>query len=175
MSIVNRICGANYFVGFQDRIGYVDVKSSPVYFYVNRNSGISFNTINTPIPFEKELLNVGGAMDLKSGKFTTPQDGIYAFSFAGFAGFPASSSAVYLKVRLLLNGTTMAKGQSDEGGTAGEFEQFSFQSTLNLKAGDQIWLEIYSMSTGAYLWGDYFTQFSGYILEENITQSLSGM
>ena len=174
MSIVNKICGANYFVGFQDRIGYVDVKSSPVYFYVNRNSG-SFNTTNTPIPFEKELLNVGGAMDLKSGKFTTPQDGIYAFSFTGFARFPASSSTVSLNVWLLLNGTLMGQGHSDEGGTAGEFEQFSFQSTLNLKAGDQIWLEIYSMSTGAYLWGDYFTQFSGYILEENITQSLSGM
>ena len=50
------------FSGFQTRIGYVDVKSSPVYFYFQRYC-IVFNTItDTPNSFETERLNGGGAM-----------------------------------------------------------------------------------------------------------------
>ena len=140
----------NRFAGFQTWIGYVDVKSSPVYFYVQRND-IYFNTINTPIPFDVERLNVGGAMNLTSGKFTVPRDGIYSFSFNGLAQFPDSSSAVYLQVYMYLNGSNIARGQADKVGTAAEYETVSFQSTLNLKAGDQIWIEIAGMSTGVYL------------------------
>ena len=51
----------NCFSGFETRIRYVDVKSTPVYFYVQRNS--NFNATKTPIPFGVERLNVGGAMD----------------------------------------------------------------------------------------------------------------
>ena len=47
------------FSGFQTRIGYVDVKSSPVYFYFQRYC-IVFNTItDTPNSFETERLNGG--------------------------------------------------------------------------------------------------------------------
>ena len=157
----------NCFAGFQTWIGYVDVKSSPVYFYVQRNSPV-FNTIGTPIPFDVERLNVGGAMNLTSGKFTAPRDGIYSFSFTGSAHFPASSSRVYLRVHMYLNGSNIARGFADEvGSTEIEDETFSFQSTFNLKAGDQIWIEIDSTSTGVYLHGGWYTHFSGYLLEEN--------
>ena len=156
----------NCFAGFQTLIGYVDVKSSPVYFYVQRNSPI-FNTIGTPIPFDVERLNVGGAMNLTSGKFTAPRDGIYSFSFNGLAWFPASSTTVFLRVYMYLNGIGIARGYADEVGTAAQYETFSWQSTLNLKAGDQIWIEINSMSTGVSLNDSYFTHFSGHLLEEN--------
>ena len=59
--------------GFETRIGYLDVKSSPVYFYVQRNT--NFETKGTPIPFDVEILNVGGAMNSTSGKFTAPRNG----------------------------------------------------------------------------------------------------
>ena len=156
----------NYFAGFQTWIGYVDVKSSPVYFYVQRDA-IGFNIIGTPIPFDREILNVGGAMNLTSGKFTAPRDGIYSFSFNGLAWFPASSTTVFLRVYMYLNGIGIARGYADEVGTAAQYETFSWQSTLNLKAGDQIWIEINSMATGAYLNGYCYTHFSGYLLEEN--------
>ena len=68
---------------------------------------------------------------------------------------------------MYLNGIGIAKGYADEVGTAAQYETFSWQSTLNLKGGDQIWLEIDRMSTGAYLNGYYYTHFSGYLLEEN--------
>ena len=155
------------FAGFQTRIGYVDVKSSSVYFYVQRFAEV-FNTKGTPIPFDVERLNVGGAMNLTSGKFTAPRDGIYAFSFTGRAYLPASSSLFWFEVVMYLNGNFIARGWADEVSTGGQYEMLSFQSTLNAQKGDEIWVQITSMSTGAYLRGDYSTHFSGYILEEKI-------
>ena len=156
----------NCFTGFQTWIGYVDVKSSPVYFYVQRNA-IGFNIIGTPIPFDREILNVGGAMNLTSGKFTAPRDGIYSFSFNGLAWFPASSTTVFLRVYMYLDGSNIARGNADEIGTAYQYETFSLQSKLNLQKGDQIWIQIESMSTGVYLDGLYYTHFSGHLLEES--------
>ena len=157
----------NCFAGFQTWIGYVDVKSSPVYFFVQRNATV-FDATRTPIPFDVERLNVGGAMNLTSGIFTAPRDGIYSFSFSGLVFFPPSSSSrVYLHIYMYLNGSNIARGAADEFGTSEQYETISFQSTFNLKAGDQIWIEIDRMYTGVYLDDNYFTHFSGHLLEEN--------
>ena len=145
------------------------MKSSPVSFYVQRYSDY-FNTTGTPILFDSERLNVGGTMSLTSGKFTAPRAGTYAFSFTGNAYLPASSSRVVLYVCMYLNGNWIANGYADEVSSSGQYETLSFQSTLNLKAGDQIWLQIYSISAGAYLSGNYLTQFSGYLLDETLPQ-----
>ena len=168
------------FAGFQTWIGQVDVKSSPVHFYVQKNA--NFYTQFVPIPFEKEILNVGGAMNLTSGKFTAPRDGIYSFSFTGRGEFPDSSSTVYLYVHMYLNGTgnEIGRGGAHEEGTCckgtwHQIETFSFQSTINLQKGDQIWLQISNIAPSAYLTGNYFTQFSGYLLEENFSQLLKDM
>ena len=59
-------------------VGVVDVKSSPVYFHVQRNSTYTLN--GTTIPFEIERLNIGGGMNINSGIFTAPKTGIYFFS-----------------------------------------------------------------------------------------------
>ena len=107
-------------------------------------------------------------MNSTTGKFTAPRDGIYSFSFTGEAYIPASSSEVFLVVIMFLNGNGNGIGRAYENGTALQYETFSFQSTLNLVAGDEIWLEISYMSTGAYLMGGLFTQFSGHLLEQKI-------
>ena len=60
--------------GFEKLIGYTDVKSAPVHFYVQRNS--NFYTTGTPIPFDLALVNEGNALDLATGKFTAPRNGI---------------------------------------------------------------------------------------------------
>ena len=149
----------------------VDVKTSPVYFYVQRSA--HFSTTKTPIPFDLERLNVGGGMNLTTGKFTTPWDGIYAFLFTGHASFPPSSSTVSLHVWMYyLNGNStignwIGSGYASEvGSTVIQLETFSFQSTLNLKKGHQIWLEIGIMTRETSLWSG--TQFSGFLLEEKI-------
>ena len=57
-----------------------------------------------------------------------------------------------------------------EPGNLSTYESLSVQSTLNLQAGDQIWLQIDFIATGTYLIGSYHTHFSGTLLEENVAQ-----
>jgi hypothetical protein len=114
-------------------------------------------------------------MDLTSGKFTAPRPGIYFFSFAGVARFYYSSS-VQLNSELYLNGNLI--GQSFVKENKGPVDQYSpvtLQSTLNLKKGDQLWVEIYySTGSSSFLYdaGDYLTHFTGFMLEEEIVASL---
>ena len=122
-----------------------------------------------------EVLNIGGAMNLTSGIFTTPRAGTYSFSFIGFAHIPGSSSKLGLAVRMYLNGNLIGSGLADEAGTANQFETLSLQSALNLQKGDQISLQINQMDTGTYLHdsSNHYNHFSGWLLEENISQSLN--
>jgi hypothetical protein len=114
-------------------------------------------------------------MDLTTGKFTAPRPGIYFFSFTGLAHFPASSSKVYLGVSLYLNGDRIGRGSVDESNNvADHYSPLTLQSTLNLKKGDQVWLEIDYQSTGVYLHDDsrHLNHFTGFMLEEEIVASL---
>ncbi|XP_046641561.1 uncharacterized protein LOC124326839 [Daphnia pulicaria] len=155
--------------GFQTWIGYADVKSSPTYFYAQRNAS-SFNETKIPIPFDVELLNMGGAMNLTSGKFTAPVAGKYFFSFTGLVRFTGSATLQYCRIFLYKNGDPTALSSSDEISTAAQYETLSLQSTLNLNKGDQIWLEIYSMTPGTNLNGYGYDHFNGFLLEEDISQ-----
>ena len=142
----------------------------PTYFYVQRNT--PFSTQNVAIPFEIVRLNIGGAFDLSSGIFTAPRSGTYFFSFIGFPDFPASSF-VRMTVGLFLNGNQIGVGESEETNSSkGQNEQLSLQSTLNLKAGDTIWLKIISTSGGGVFLHDsnfHHNHFSGWLLEEEFS------
>jgi hypothetical protein len=114
-------------------------------------------------------------MDLASGIFTAPKPGIYFFSFTGQAQIPASSSRVEFGVRLYLNGGRIGVGWIEEDNTvAGQNSPLTLQSTMNLKKGDQVWLEINYQSTGAFLHdsNNHHTHFTGFMLEEEIVMSL---
>ncbi len=112
-------------------------------------------------------------MDLTSGIFTAPRPGIYFFSFTGLADFPASSSS-QLIVSLYLNGNQIGTGWVEESNNADQASPLTLQSTLNLKSGDQVWMEIYHQSIGAYLVDSsfHYTHFTGFMLEEEIVASL---
>ena len=125
--------------------------------------------------FELAVVNEGNAMNLQTGKFTAPRPGIYFFSFTGLAAFPDSSSLLQLVISLYLNGGEIAAGMVQESHT--EYWQKSpltLQSTLNLKSGDQIWLERWDVGD-ADLFDNTaadFTHFTGFMLQEEIVASL---
>jgi len=64
--------------GHQTLIGTSDIKSTLIYFTVVRQSSYSTYGI---IPYERILLNMGNAMNIATGTFTAPRNGIYYFVF----------------------------------------------------------------------------------------------
>lgn len=158
----------NYLAGSETFIGYADVKSSPTYFYVQRMADY-FNQPNIPIPFDVEQLNVGGAMNLESGKFTTPVTGKYFFSASGTVYLEKSTKWNKADIFLYKNGIKVGTARSDSNNNDYQYETFVIQSTFRLLKGDQLWLELFFISPGAKLYGRHSTHFSGFLLEEEMS------
>jgi hypothetical protein len=150
-------------------IGYVDVKSVSIYFYVQRRAD-DFALTSTPIIFDQERLNVGGAYSATTGRFTAPAGGKYFFSFTGLVKFTGYSSLVRTEIGLFKNDAEfIGFSESDENFSSGfQYETISLQSTLELIKGDQIWVGISSISSGASLEGNYYTHFNGFLLEQTL-------
>ncbi len=111
-------------------------------------------------------------MDLQTGKFTAPRKGKYFFSASGLGTISASSSRFYGNIHIMMNGNRIGSSASDDTANVGQWEPFTLQSTLNLQAGDQIWWQIGSMSPGFSIHHDSWNHFTGFLLEEEITDSL---
>ncbi len=94
----------------------------------------------------------------------------------GMGQFSASSSKLMLQIALNLNGGIIGKGYVDKQNTVEtRWDQLTLQSTLSLKSGDQLWMEITFMSSGVALHDNdinHFTHFTGFMLEEEIVTSL---
>jgi len=112
------------------------------------------------------VLNVGGAYDRTTKKFTAPVKGRYFFSFSGVV--ESFKPEFYLDVALIKNGVTIAGAGADDGSGT---ETLSLQSTLSLIAGDQVWTEITKINNACRL-AVFVTHFTGFLLEEDITLSL---
>jgi hypothetical protein len=115
-------------------------------------------------------------MDLTSGKFTVPRPGIYFFSFTGTARLYSSSmsNSVDFHSNLFLNGNVIGSSHIHEGNyPVKQWSSFTHQSTLNLKKGDQLWVELDTYGrTGLHDTSHHFTHFTGWMLEEEIGASL---
>ncbi|EFX70895.1 hypothetical protein DAPPUDRAFT_256558 [Daphnia pulex] len=141
-------------------IGYVDVQTSPVYFYAQKTS--NFGTLNAAIPFDLLRLNVGNAMNT-SGIFVAPKPGKYFFSYSGLS-LNTALGGVELQVR------TATVDWSRIGNAFGSvnFQTFSLQANLDLAKGDQIRLLLVE---GTIHDTDlHFTNYVGHLLEEEIIQ-----
>jgi len=147
-------------VGYETRIGNVGVISSPVQFYVQRNT--IWNTTFTPMTFQIERLNVGNAMNIGTGNFTAPKAGTYSFTLAC-----TQNDSYYTTVTLRLNGNQIAF--SDLANVGGKFNSGSINSIVKLKAGDQISIQLRAGSLFDNV--DPRTHFTGILLEEDLVIS----
>jgi C1q domain len=138
-------------------IGMVDVKSSSVYFYVQRNE--IYSTKDTIIPFNIEQLNIGGGMNIKSGIFTAPKSGIYFFSFVGLKEDNIPNSQT--RVDLYRNGDYVA---TSYGTGSGHAFPTTVSSTLRLKSGDNISLRLFEGQLFSNMHRHVF--FNGWLLQE---------
>jgi hypothetical protein len=112
-------------------------------------------------------------MNLQTGKFTAPRTGTYFFSLSGLGRFPASSSNQEMHLQLLKNGGAIAKAYCGSTSPGNIYETYSLQSTVQLQMGEQVWVEIFILSAGAFFNGNNFTHFTGWLLQEDISLSLN--
>ncbi|XP_046638016.1 uncharacterized protein LOC124316241 isoform X1 [Daphnia pulicaria] len=165
---------------FQKWIGHTEVKSAPVYFYVQRNS--PFYAFKDAIPFDFARVNIGDAIRLQTGIFTAPKSGTYFFSFTGLASFPESKppEKMQLGIGLYKNGDRVGRALAEESNTVDNQKcPLSLQSTLKLETNDDIWLQIDVKSTPEVsLFDDagverdeQWTHFTGWILQEEFLES----
>jgi hypothetical protein len=122
------------------------------------------------------VVNEGNAMNLTSGIFTAPRPGIYFFSFAGVGHLNDSPPAWFYSF-LYLNGNRIGMSYvKEENGTVDQYSPFTQQSTLKLKTGDRVWVEISYSGSDSYLYdlsmNHHLTHFTGFMLEEQIVASL---
>ncbi len=155
--------------GFQTWIGYADIKSSPTYFYVQRSS--NFHPQNTPVTFDIVRINVGEAMNAGSGIFTAPRTGKYFFSFSGVGYMESTGSDGDINLVLVFNNNNVgtARAHFNQGIN---WQTYSLQATLNLQAGDQVWVKIGWEDNDDNVWlsdnGNHYTHFTGYLLQEDV-------
>lgn len=147
-------------------MGSIEVNSlsEGVYFNVKKTS--SFAELKKVIPFELEVLNIGKAMDLNTGKFTAPVNGVYHFAFKGISHGKLLSHPSAVVVHLSLNGNYVARAYASTSDI--EKDKYAFtlalHSILKLKRGDVIQLVL---NEGA-IYEDYSsnTQFIGSLFKE---------
>jgi len=153
------MCLFKFYAVSQDFIGNVDVKTKSVHFYVTRNS--TFSGIGATIPFELERLNVGGGMDMASGIFTAPVDGVYHFDFSAVK----EVSVKHLEIFLNVNGVNYAFAHTGQTAT-GSLETVSLNASLRLKSKDTVKLH---NNNGGILYDNsyHYTHFSGWLVDED--------
>ena len=125
-----------------------------MYFYAQKNSSYG---AQGPIPFEVAVVNIGSALDLKTGVFTAPVPGVYFFSF------DARSNSGDCRVSLQKNGMNVGQSHDYDGHSS---QQLHLASILQLDAGDEIRVHLHSGQI--YEDGNgHYTHFTGMLLSDD--------
>jgi len=140
--------------------GNVDVKIRSVHFSVQRVNAFGLN--NAVIPFEVEVLNVGGVMNTASGTFTVPVDGIYHFEFSGMK----ESDPTSLNVSLQANGVDVGSSYTTD--LPNIFSLPGINVSLRLKVGDAVRLFKTTGTLNDFTGNNRNSHFSGWLEEGDV-------
>jgi len=151
---------------FEDKesvIGNVGiVAKTKVHFYVQSKSKISSTT--TVLTFDEEKLNIGGAMNISTGTFTAPVSGVYSFQFSALKDLATGNVFIYLRVGNVSVACSYANSENQQMALS------PIAASLHLTAGNKVTL----FKNGAGLFDDaitgkFLTQFSGFLVEEDLS------
>jgi len=135
-----------------------------VHFYVQRN--YDFNKPNATITFELERLNEGRAMDLGSGIFTVPVQGIYHFEFTCVFHRPEDSGAIYFQVNGDNFGTVSHAVDIKPVNDRNRRYIMTFTASLRLKVNDKV--NLYNDNAGVIVDSIYHhSHFTGWLVEDD--------
>ena len=146
----------------QTPIGNLDMNTKEVHFFVQRTTPLSAS--DTIVTFDFEQLNVGNAMNIRSGVFIAPVGGTYHFSFSGIKDGTANSLKIELRLNFLIRvGLAYATNLESYLGLS------TISTSLELRAGDTI--ALYKVGPGTLYDAptDQFTHFTGWLEQEDLT------
>nr|XP_014340792.1 PREDICTED: complement C1q and tumor necrosis factor-related protein 9A [Latimeria chalumnae] len=112
---------------------------------------------NTPIKFTKVFYNDQNVYNINTGKFTAPVSGIYFFTYE----ITVYNDNVWVTLRKndnIIQYTYFVYYQKTS--------HTSGSSLLNLRKGDEIWLQVHDNANGLYSDSDDDTTFTGFLLHE---------
>jgi hypothetical protein len=115
----------------------------------------SFNTTGTPLPFKLVVVNEGNAMDIDMGDMHDTATGNLFFLIHGIGVYIKDSYSVEFLSYLYLNNNEIGRSYIQENeNPVNQFSPLTLQSTLNLKKGDRVWIEISFSGSSSYLFDD---------------------
>jgi len=121
--------------------------------------------VGAVIPFDVERLNVGGAMNLATGVFTAPVDGIYHFEFSAMKSYDGGALDTYVTLQVNGGGVSLAYASAE---IAPYLPLSGISASLRLKTGDQVRLYKETGALNDYVGSNHYTHFTGWLVEEDL-------
>ena len=141
-----------HFSGFLTRNLSDGKNADVVHFYVQKNYSISRN--ETVIRYRIARINKGDAMNLETGLFVAPRDGVYRFSLSGIKDGSNETLLIFLRLNKVNIGAAYASEIP--------WATFSLQSILLLQKGDEI--DLFLHHGTCYDTNNYWTHFTGSLI-----------
>ncbi|XP_048771056.2 complement C1q tumor necrosis factor-related protein 3-like [Ostrea edulis] len=130
-----------------------------VAFHAKLRDSISNLGSKQPVKFDTVMLNEGSGYDVKTGKFTATEDGVYSFSWNVLV-----YSGKEFHTEIVKNGNAIAYNYAN-GRIVKSGYYLSSSSTVNIKMkkGEQVWVTAHG-NHGRFLYGGIWPNFSGFKL-----------
>lgn len=139
---------------------FVVSAEEPIAFHAVADANQSHLGKGQNIVFETVLLNLGSGYHNQHGIFIAPVGGLYVFSVS-ILNQPLQSHEI-IEAVLLKNGVKLAISLAN--GTPKTVDQGSITATTQLQDGDEVWVEVYYPGTDAFVYGNKFSSFTGFLL-----------